>query len=440
MNQRIIYLSFVAAVSGLLFGFDTAVISGADKPIQQLWGLSDLFHGIFIMSSALWGTVLGAMFGGIPLDRYGRKKSLIWIGVLYLVSALGSGLAWGPYSFAIFRFIGGLGVGASSVAAPTYISEIAPTKHRGRLVALYQFLIVLGILVAFFSNWLVDKTFDANVAWRWMVGLEALPAALYLLFVIGIPESPRWLAVYKKDFTGAKTIFKHLDPNVDADSLVADLQKNDADKAGENIFAKKYSRPLLLAFLVSFFNQASGINFIIYYAPRVFEETGMDASGSLMASIGIGVANLIFTMAGVALIDKLGRRTLMIIGSIGYIVSLFLVSNAFYGNSFAGVQWFVFLFIAAHAIGQGAVIWVYISEIFPNQSRGQGQSFGTAVHWVGASIITLIMPYVLNKFQGGPIFLFFGIMMVLQLIWAVFYMYETKNKSLEQIEKELLHE
>ena len=359
---------------------------------------------------------------------------------MYLVSDIGSGLAWGPISFAIFRFIGGLGVGASSVAAPTYISEIAPTKHRGRLVALYQFLIVLGILVAFFSNWLVDKTFDANVAWRWMVGLEAIPAALYLIFIVGIPESPRWLAVYKKDFAGAKLIFKQLDPAGDEDALVADLKDNDADKAGENIFAKKYSKPLLLAFLVSFFNQASGINFIIYYAPRVFEETGMGASGSLMASIGIGVANLIFTMAGVALIDKLGRRTLMIIGSIGYIVSLFLVSYAFYSNSFAGVQWFVFLFIAAHAIGQGAVIWVYISEIFPNQSRGQGQSFGTAVHWVGASIITLIMPYVLNKFQGGPIFLFFGVMMILQLIWAVFYMYETKNKSLEQIEKELLHE
>ncbi|MBK7008390.1 MAG: MFS transporter [Saprospiraceae bacterium] len=202
MNQRILYLSFVAAVSGLLFGFDTAVISGADKPIQQLWGLSDLFHGIFIMSSALWGTVLGAMFGGLPLDKYGRKKSLIVIGVLYLVSAIGSGLALGPISFAIFRFIGGLGVGASSVAAPTYISEIAPTKHRGRLVALYQFLIVLGILVAFFSNWLVDKTFDANVAWRWMVGLEAIPAALYLIFIVGIPESPRWLAVYKKILPG----------------------------------------------------------------------------------------------------------------------------------------------------------------------------------------------------------------------------------------------
>ena len=440
MNQRIVFLSFVAAVSGLLFGFDTAVISGADKPIQLMWALSDFDHGLFIMSSALWGTVLGAMFGGIPLDRYGRKKSLIWIGVLYLVSAIGSGLAWSPVSFAVFRFIGGLGVGASSVAAPTYISEIAPSRYRGRLVALYQFLIVLGILVAFFSNWVVDKTFDASTAWRWMVGLEAVPAALYLLFVVGIPESPRWLAVYKKDFDGAKAILQKLDANNDATALVEELKGHDAQKAGENIFTAKYAKPLLLAFLVAFFNQASGINFIIYYAPRVFAETGMDASSSLMATIGIGVANLIFTMAGVALIDKLGRKTLMIIGSIGYIVSLFLVSSAFYNNAFNGVEWFVFLFIAAHAIGQGAVIWVYISEIFPNQSRGQGQSFGTAVHWVGASIITLIMPYVLNRFQGGPIFLFFGIMMILQLIWAVFFMYETRHKSLEQIEKELLRD
>ncbi len=344
MNRKIVFLSFVAAVSGLLFGFDTAVISGADKPIQQLWGLSDLYHGLFIMSSALWGTVLGAMFGGLPLDRYGRKKSLIGIGILYLVSALGSGLAWGPVSFAIFRFIGGLGVGASSVAAPTYISEIAPSRYRGRLVALYQFLIVLGILFAFFSNWVVDKTSDATTAWRWMVGLEAVPAALYLLFVVGIPESPRWLAVYKKNFEEAKAILLKLDPAGNADALVEDLKVNDADKAGENIFTSKYTKPLVLAFLVSFFNQASGINFIIYYAPRVFAETGMDSSSSLMATIGIGVANLIFTMAGVALIDKLGRKTLMIIGSIGYIVSLFLVSYAFYNNAFAGVEWFVFLF------------------------------------------------------------------------------------------------
>lgn len=440
MNSRIFYLSLVAAVSGLLFGFDTAVISGADKPIQQLWGLSDLFHGIFIMSSALWGTVLGALFGGIPLDRYGRKQSLIWIGVLYLVSALGSGLAWDPYSFAIFRFIGGLGVGASSVAAPTYISEISPTASRGRLVALYQFLIVLGILVAFFSNWLISQLMISEDAWRWMVGMEALPAAIYLLFVLGIPESPRWLAVYKKDFEGAGNILRGLDPQARVDDLMDELKTRDAQKAGESIFTKKYKRPLILAFLLAFFNQASGINFIIYYAPRVFAETGLDSSTSLMATIGIGVTNLIFTLLGVSMIDKLGRKTLMIIGSVGYIVSLFLVSHSFFTQSFAMTHWFVFLFIAAHAIGQGAVIWVYISEIFPNQSRGMGQSFGTAIHWVGASIITLVMPYVLNKFQGGPIFLFFGSLMVLQLIWAIFFMYETKNKSLEEIESALLHD
>ncbi|MBK8700578.1 MAG: sugar porter family MFS transporter [Saprospiraceae bacterium] len=438
MRNRITYLSFVAAVSGLLFGFDTAVISGADKPIQQLWGLSDLFHGIFIMSSALWGTVIGAMFGGKPLDTFGRKKVLIWIGIFYLASALGSGLAWDPYSFSFFRFLGGLGVGASSVAAPTYISEIAPTKQRGRLGALYQFLIVLGILVAFFSNWFVAKTIDTESAWRWMVGLEALPALVYLLLIVRVPESPRWLAVYKGDYAQAKSIVTYLDEKADADTLMDELKVQSEGHTGESIFTSRYRKPLMLAFLVSFFNQASGINFIIYYAPRIFEETGLNASNSLIATIGIGIANLIFTMIGVSLIDKLGRRSLMIIGSIGYIVSLALVSHAFYTNAFEGMQWYIFLFIGAHAVGQGAVIWVYISEIFPNQARGQGQAFGTAVHWIGASIITLIMPYVLNLFKGGPIFAFFSVMMTFQLIWAIWFMVETKNKSLEHIEKELI--
>jgi sugar porter (SP) family MFS transporter len=439
MNKRIIYLAIVAAVSGLLFGFDTAVISGADKPIQQLWGLSNLMHGVLIMSSALWGTVIGSIFTGTPMDQYGRKKTLIIIGILYLVSAVGCAAAWDPYSFAFFRLLGGIGIGASSVAAPTYISEIAPPKHRGRLVALYQFLLVSGILLAFFSNWALREALGENGnTWRWMLGIAALPAALYMLLVVGIPESPRWLAVYKGDYQGAEEIMKTIDEKENVQHVIADMKSQTKMTTREKIFSSKYSKPMILAFLVAFFNQASGINFLIYYAPRIFEETGLSTSSSLMATMGIGITNLIVTMLGVSLIDKFGRRNLMIIGSIGYIVSLVLVSMAFYNESFAGVQWFVFLFIAAHAVGQGAVIWVYISEIFPNNARGQGQSFGTAVHWVGAAIITLVMPYVLNKFKGGPIFAFFAGMMVLQLIWALWFMYETKGKSLEQIEKELI--
>jgi sugar porter (SP) family MFS transporter len=438
MDKNITYLAIVAAVSGFLFGFDTAVISGADKPIQTLWSLGDLFHGLVIMSSALWGTVLGALFGNIPLDKKGRKWTLIAIGILYLVSALGSGLAWDPYSFAFFRFIGGLGVGASSIAAPAYISEISPAKRRGTLVALYQFLIVFGILIAFLSNYLLDAAQLGESTWRWMIGMEALPALIYTVLVLSIPESPRWLALFKKDMDSAKAVLKSLDNTVDADQILNDLIAQNQGRLSENIYIKKYLKPVLLAFFLAFFNQASGINFIIYYAPRIFEETGLSASNSLIASMGIGIVNLIMTMVGVTLIDRLGRKQLLIIGSIGYIISLALIANAFFKESFSGVQWYIFLFIAAHAVGQGAVIWVYIAEIFPNNARANGQAFGTGVHWVGAAIITLLMPYVLKKYSGGPLFSFFCIMMVAQLIWVLWSVRETKGRSLEEIEREMI--
>ncbi len=439
MNRKIIYLSLIAAVSGFLFGYDTAVISGADKPIQTQWQLSDLFHGVVIMSSALWGTVLGAMFGNKPLDIFGRKKSLIGIGILYFISAVGSGLAWGPWSFAIFRFIGGLGVGASSVAAPTYISEISPAKDRGKLVALYQFLIVFGILIAFMVNFYLSKANLGDNTWRYMISAEAIPAFVFLILVFSIPESPRWLAVVKNDIQAAKKIILSIDRNVDVEEAFHFMKQSESiNNKKDSIFRNAYIKPVLLAFFLAFFNQASGINFIIYYAPRIFEETGLNTTSSHIATMGIGIVNLFFTMLGLTLIDRFGRKFLMIIGSLGYIISLALVSRAFYTESYAGVEYLIFLFIASHAIGQGAVIWVYIAEIFPDKLRAKGQAFGTAVHWVGASIITLLMPYVLKKFSGGPLFAFFCIMMIGQLIWVLKYMLETKGKKLEEIENVLI--
>ena len=437
-NKKLFYWSFVVALGGFLFGFDTAVISGADKPIQELWGHSDLFHGVFIMSMALWGTVIGAMFGGIPCDRWGRKKTLIWIGVLYLVSALGSALAFDPFSFSIFRFIGGLGVGASSVAAPTYISEIAPADKRGRLVILYQFNIVFGILIAYVSNYLLGDI-GAN-AWRWMLAVEGIPAIVYVILILGVMESPRWLILKRNDIEGAKNVLRSLSPNIDLDKAITSIATSDHEKSHTNIFTPRFKLPLMLAFLIASFNQLSGINFVIYYAPRIFESAGLGAGTALLSTSGIGIVNLVFTMLGIYLIDRSGRKKLMLIGSIGYILSLSLVARTFFLEDFGGfeVPIYLFVFIASHAIGQGAVIWVFISEIFPNNVRAFGQSFGSFTHWFFAATITLLMPYVLGKFSGGPIFTFFAFMMVLQLLFVLFMMPETKGASLEELERRLV--
>jgi sugar porter (SP) family MFS transporter len=389
--KQVFYWSLVAAFAGLLFGFDTVVISGADKKLQSLWGSSDAFHGSVVMAMALWGTVAGALFGAFPTQRLGRKKTLLWVGVFYSVSAIGSALANDPFSFAIFRFIGGLGVGVSTIAAPAYISEIAPAKNRGRLVGLYQFSLVLGILLAFVSNYLLSGI--GENAWRWMMGVEAFPAIFYTLLCFRIPRSPRWL-ISSGLLDEAKTVFMQIDPEGSFDQLVNEINENsNKTSSEESIFDKKYRFPLKLAFLVAFFNQLSGINAFLYYAPRIFEEGGLGESTSLLSSIGIGVTNLIFTFVGISLIDKLGRRSLMYYGSFGYIISLSLVACAFFfewGGLLIPV--FLFLFIAAHAIGQGTIIWVYISEIFPNHLRNSGQSFGVSVHWVLPAINPSLVP------------------------------------------------
>lgn len=448
-------ISLIAALAGFIFGFDTVVISGADKPIQELWHTSPWFHGFFIMSMALWGTVVGALFGGIPTQKYGRKKVLIWIGIFFTVSSLGSALATNPYVFSLFRFIGGLGIGISSVAAPTYVSEISTPASRGRLVAMYQFNIVFAILVAYISNYFLQGVGGDN-DWRYMLGVMAIPSIIYSVLVFSIPESPRWLITQGRE-EEAKTVLNKLG-FINADAEIASVRtaaqheagdedsvlKNTKPSRTESFFSAKHKTILWLAFLVAFFNQLSGINFILYYAPRILESAGLASSDSLLSSITIGGTNLVFTFVGLYLIDRLGRRTLLLIGSIGYIISLSAVAWCFYSHAGAGMlTFFLAMFIASHAVGQGAVIWVFISEIFPNKIRALGQSFGASTHWVFAALITLISPVFIDQKDGifkdnpYPIFIFFAFMMVLQLIWVVTKVPETKGKSLEEIQSEL---
>ncbi|KQC29948.1 sugar porter family MFS transporter [Flagellimonas eckloniae] len=435
MSKKIILWSITAALAGFLFGFDVVVISGADKKLQALWESSDSFHGWVVMGAALWGTVLGAIFGGFPTNKYGRKNTLIFIGVLFAISAIGSALADDPWVFAFARFIGGIGVGASTIAAPAYISEIAPAKDRGRLVALYQFNIVFGILIAFLSNYLLSGIGEND--WRWMVGVEAIPAVLYILFALKVPKSPRWLLSQSKT-DEAKEVMAIINPDIPIEEQITAFQSNSSESnTSETIFIKKYRFPLTLAFLIAFFNQFSGINAFLYYAPRIFEEAGLGESTALLSSVGIGVTNLVFTLLGVFLIDKFGRKTLMYIGSIGYIISLSLVSAAFFlGWTGMAVPIFLFLFIAAHAIGQGAVIWVFISEIFPNHLRASGQAFGSSTHWILAALIPSLIPTLFNHpmIGAGVVFLVFAGMMVLQFLFVAFMMPETKGKTLEELE------
>lgn len=440
MEKRKLFLwAITSALGGFLFGFDTAVISGGEQNIQIMWSLSDVLLGQTI-AMALYGTIIGALFGGVPAQKIGRKKALIWIAVLFLVSAAGSALAPEVYSLMFFRFIGGLSIGASSVVAPMYISEISPADKRGKLTALFQFNIVLGILIAYFSNFLIGT--ENIESWRWMLGVEVLPATLFLILVFTIPESPRWLIVVKNNIKEAKRILFIIDPDTVDESVKAiqasDLTPGKATPVRE-FFSKRYKFPIFLAFIFAFFNQVSGINAIIYFAPRIFDLTGMGAEAALLSSVGIGVVNLVFTMLGLALIDRFGRRFLMYIGSVGYLISLTSISYAFFTQTFTGlmVPVLIFVFIASHAISQGAVIWVFISEIFPNNVRSYGNSLGSATHWVFAALIAGNFVYIESIFGGGPIFAFFAFMMLLQLLFVWKIMPETKNITLEEMEVKL---
>jgi len=441
MNKKLLLWSIVVALGGFLFGFDVAVISGAEQDIKRVWELSDVLHGIAI-GVALYGTVVGALLGGIPATKWGRKKTLLWIGILYLLSALGSALAPGVYIFMAFRLLGGFAIGASSVVAPMYISEIAPAKNRGKLVATFQFNIVFGILIAYFSNYLLEGV-GGNNSWRLMLGVVAIPALIYSILVFFVPESPRWLIVHRGDYNTARKILGVSDP-AGVDEAIEALHKSIGEEKHKEklsaFFKRKYNFPIFLAVMIAFFNQMSGINAVIYFAPRVFELAGISKQGAFLQSVGVGLVNLVFTMLGLYLIDRIGRKILMLIGSIGYIISLVSVAAAFYLNHVGGmiVPMLLFLFIASHAIGQGAVIWVLISEVFPNSVRAYGQSLGASTHWIMAAIITTLFPILAVKIGPAPIFAFFAFMMVLQLLWVIFIMPETKGKSLEEIEAKLI--
>jgi len=425
------------ALGGFLFGFDTAVISGAEQDIQKIWGLNSFQHGLTI-SIALIGTVIGALFGGIPSDRIGRKKTLFWIAVLYLISALGSALSTDWHLFMAFRFLGGLGVGASSVAAPMYISEISPANRRGRLVAMFQFNVVFGIVIAYISNYFIAGT--GPNSWRWMLGVEVIPAILFLVLVLKIPRSPRWLILKRNLVDEARAILELINPdNVDETIKNIEQSKHVTNKDQHLFKSRIYRLPIVLAVLIAFFNQVSGINAIIYYAPRIFEMTGLGERSALLSTAGIGIVNFIFTLLAMRFIDKFGRKTLMLIGSIGLIITLGLVSRAFYTESFGGmaVPVFLFIYIAFFAFSQGAVIWVFISEVFPNEVRAGGQALGSSTHWFMAALIAFSFPTISEKLGGGTTFLIFAIMMVLQLLFVLRLMPETKGKSLEIIQREL---
>jgi len=436
--SKIIFWSITVGLGGFLFGFDTAVISGGEQAIQELWGLSDGQVGQMV-AMALYGTVIGALLGGIPVERIGRKNTLFWIAVLYLISAVGSAMAPSVGTLMAFRFLGGLGVGASSVAAPIYIAEIAPAHLRGRLTALFQFNIVLGILIAYSTNYFIGT--EAPDAWRWMLGAEAIPAIIFLLLILRVPRSPRWLVVKKGDTEQARSVLEQIDPATAETALASIVATDHTKQSGLGYFLSgRFNFPILLAFLFAFFNQMSGINAVIYYAPRIFEMTGMGASTALLSTAGIGVVNILFTMLGLAMIDHFGRKQLMYIGSIGYIISLSVVAAAFLTETTGGaiVPIGLFVFIASHAVGQGACIWVFISEIFPNEVRGYGMSFGSGTHWVFAALIAGVFPFFAGKFGGGLIFAFFALMMVFQLLFVWKLMPETKGATLEELEKQLL--
>ena len=440
--RYVFFASLVAALGGFLFGFDTAVISGAEKSVQEVFNLDGFWHG-FTVAIALIGTVFGALFAGKPADVLGRKKCLIVIGILYAVSAAGSALAgtWVPFLF--YRFIGGLGVGASSVVGPMYISEIAPAHLRGRLVALFQFNVVFGILVSFFSNYLLS-TIGEN-AWRWMFGVEFFPAALFFVLVLGIPNSPRWL-IRKGRIDDARRVLTAVGES-DVEAAVKDIAhsvQSAAGSAAAKLFTKKYRLPILFAVLLATFNQLSGINALMYYAPRIFQMAGIEKNASFLQAVAIGMTNLVVTIIAMSLIDRFGRKRLMIVGSIGTCFALGMVSYTFFTESFAGYNILVYLMIfqGFFAFSQGTVIWVFLAEIFPNRVRGKGQALGSFTHWAWAATISWLFPLVAeiseNPAIGGRYsFLFFSVMMIFQFLFAWKIMPETKGKSLEQIERDL---
>ena len=407
-DKRLWFLSLVAAMGGFLFGYDTAVINGGEQQIQSAWSLSSFMHGL-VMSSALWGTVAGAALGGRFTDAVGRKKALLCVSVLYFVSAVWSAFAGGPVSLMVARLVGGLGVGASSIAAPVYIAEISPAERRGRMTALFQLNIVLGMVASQLVNWWLGGM--GETAWRWMLGAEAVPALAFALLCPFLVESPRWLAMRG----GARSSAQESAP------------------AAQGFFSRANMRPILLAFAIAMFNQLSGINAVLYFARRIFEMAGFSSSGALAVAAGLTAVIGAATFIGLALIDRLGRRTLLVIGGTGYVISLLSCSAAFLLGMGPVAAACIFLFIVSHAVGQGTVIWVFIAEIFPQEFRATGQSLGCFTHWFFAAVLTFVFPAMAARLSPAAIFATFGVFMVLHLLWALFLVPETKGRRLEDI-------
>jgi sugar porter (SP) family MFS transporter len=429
-------IALIAALGGFLFGFETVVISGAEQTLEQLWQLHGWVQG-FTVASSLIGTIIGSMVAGVPARKYGRKKSLQVISLLFIIAALGCAFVSVWAGFIVFRMIGGLAVGASSVIAPMYISEISPARLRGRLAGSFQVNIVAGIVVAYLTNYLFSKLHLTD-SWRWMLGVMVVPSLLFAILLFSIPESPRWLILNNNETAAAPILARLGESNIAAAiSAIRDSVKEHR----ESLFQRRYLKPILYAVLLAMFNQLSGINAILYYAPRIFEMAGFNKSQSFSQPIYIGVANLLSTLLAMTVIDKFGRKTLLIIGSLGMIVFLGLTANAFHGNVSGNSHLLLYLigFIIFFAFSQGAVIWVFISEIFPNSVRSQGGSLGSSTHWLMAWIITMVFPgFVEGTKNGGYYsFVFFAVMMALQLIFIWRVMPETKGRTLEEIQKDL---
>lgn len=439
MNKNLLFATVVSALGSLLFGFDTAVISGTTKFITQHFALSDATLGITV-SIALWGTVIGSIVIGKPGDVFGRRAMLSACGILFFISALGCALAENWYVLLFSRFLGGVAIGAASVMAPMYIAEIAPGRLRGRLVAVAQFNIVIGILIAFFSNYMLVDIGDNN--WRWMFGVMAFPAALFFLLLFFVPESPRWL-VKQQLVDKARSVLQNVGAgNVESElSDIVESLKEEIGHGATKLFQNKYRFPIMCAVLLAVFNQLSGINVIMYYAPMIFEKAGASTNSAMLQAVAVGVTNMLFTIVAMFFIDKLGRKTLLLIGAVGMFFSLGGAALHYYfENLFSGVGVVIFIvgFIAFFAFSQGAVIWVFLAEIFPNKIRAKGQALGSFTHWIMNALIGLIFPIMLSTLGGGTVFMFFAVMMIPFFFFVWKMMPETKGKSLEELEKVIL--
>jgi sugar porter (SP) family MFS transporter len=439
LNFYLLGCVLVAALGGLLFGFDTAVISGTTDALRAKFSLSANLLG-FTVASALIGTILGSIGAGRPADAMGRRGALAVVGVIYCVSSLGCALSWDWWSFLAFRFLGGVAVGGASVISPLYISEISPAYKRGRMVAITQFNIVFGILLAYLSNYIIGGLHLGENEWRWMFGIMAVPSVLFFLLIFLTPQSPRWL-VGRGRLEEARTVLQRCGSDTgNVDDEIREIQHSmdlGHHSLREPFYCRRYLKPIMLAVAISAFNQLSGINAVLYYTPYIFKMAGAGVESALLQSVIVGFTMLVFTMLAMAIIDHFGRRKLMIVGSIGYIVGLAGAAYAFY----ASVQGSLLLvslliFIAAHGFGQGAVIWVFISEIFPNRVRARGQALGTFTHWAMNAAISWTFPMIAAA-AGWMAFGFYAVCMVGQLAWVLTVMPETKGVSLEKIQESL---